>query len=121
MVAVFIMPLGIASAAIDPGNAPFAPVGFNGRDALLTLINNVLSFIWPLFVVFAIIMFIWAGILFLKAQGEPAELETARKALLWGVAGVIVGVLAFSIPFIILDTINPAPAPGEGGGDWVQP
>ena len=65
------------------------------------LLNRILGIIWPVFMGFAIIMFIVAGFLFLKAEGEPAEIKTAQKALLWGVVGIIVGILSFSIPFII--------------------
>jgi uncharacterized membrane protein (DUF485 family) len=49
----------------------------------------------------AVICFIMAGILFLTAQGQPDKLKAAKSAVIWGVAGVIVGILAFSIIAIV--------------------
>ena len=44
------------------------------------VINNVLNFVvWPIFVGVVIIMFLWAGILFLTGRGDPAKLEIAKK------------------------------------------
>ncbi len=65
------------------------------------ILNRILFILWPVFVGFSIITFIVAGFLFLKAQGDPAEIKTAQKAVLWGVVGLIVGILSFSIPLII--------------------
>jgi len=45
----------------------------------------------------AVICFVIAGILFLTAQGQPEKIKTARSAFIWGVGGVIVGIIAFSI------------------------
>ncbi len=82
--------------AIDFGTLP---VGQN-LD-IPGILNKVLGIVWPIFIGFAIIMFIVAGFLFLKAQGDPAETKTAQKAVMWGVVGLVVGVLAFSIPGIV--------------------
>ncbi len=59
--------------------------------------GNVLAVVvWPVFVGLVFTMFIWAGVLFLTAQGDPGKLETARKAVIWAVVGVVVGIFAFS-------------------------
>ena len=54
----------------------------------------------------AVICFILAGILFLTAQGEPEKLKAARLAVIGGVAGVVVGIIAFSIIAIVLSIIK---------------
>lgn len=91
---------GIILAAFDAGRRP-EPNLNAGNQWLTNLITAILSSIWMLFIAFAIIMFLVAGFQFLKAQGEPGEVATARKSLLWGMVGVLVGVLAFLLPFII--------------------
>ena len=53
------------------------------------------------FSAFAFIMFIWAGFLFLMAKGDPAKILLARQATIYGMIGVAVGLLAFSIPLIV--------------------
>jgi len=54
----------------------------------------------------AVICFLVAGVLFLTAQGEPEKVKTARAAFIWGVAGVIVGILAFSIIAIMVNILT---------------
>jgi len=49
----------------------------------------------------AVICFVIAGILFLTAQGDPEKLRSARSAFFWGIAGVVVGIIAFSIIAIV--------------------
>ncbi len=68
---------------------------------VIALVNKVLDFMWPLFIGFAVIMFIVAGFKFVAAQGEPTEVAGARMFVIWGIAGVAVGVLAFSLPYIV--------------------
>ncbi len=78
------------------------------RDTLgiVEIINIIFNVIWPLFIAFAILMFILSGFQFLVAQGDPAKIATARGFVLWGIVGVAVGVLAFSIPFIVKNTLG---------------
>jgi len=52
--------------------------------------------LWPIFGGLVIVMFIYAGILFVTAQGDPSKISTARKAVLWAVVGIIVAFVAFS-------------------------
>jgi len=101
-----LLALPLASVlAIRIGDPP--PGAFAG--SIVALVNIILNFIWPLFVGFAVIMFIVAGFMFLTARGDPEKTDTARQAILWGVVGIVVGILAFSIPFIIQRTICNVP------------
>jgi uncharacterized membrane protein (DUF485 family) len=54
----------------------------------------------------AVICFVMAGILFLTSKGEPEKLKAAKSAVIWGVAGVIVGILAFSIIAIVSNMLS---------------
>ena len=51
--------------------------------------------VWPIFIAVSIIMFIWAGILFISAQGDPGKVAEARKAVIWAVIGIVVGLLGY--------------------------
>lgn len=68
---------------------------------LPTMIGSVVYMAWVIFVAIGIICFLVAGVLFLTSQGQAEKLKTARAAVLWGVAGIAVGILAFSIRIII--------------------
>ena len=70
----------------------------NNIQSLGAAIANVA---WVVFGVIVIVCFIIAGVLFLAAQGDPVKIAKARSALLWGIAGVVVGIVAFSIIKII--------------------
>jgi hypothetical protein len=72
-----------------------------------SIICNLLRIvIWPVFFGISIIMLIWAGILFLTAQGDPGKISTAKKAVLWAVIGIVVAILAFSAVGILNNVIG---------------
>lgn len=92
---------GLVSVAIlaSPVLAFAQPTG--QITSLCTLIQKVESIVWMAFGLIAVISFVVAGILFLTAAGNPEKVAQARTAFLWGVAGVVVGIIAFSIIAII--------------------
>ena len=65
------------------------------------IFDAIFNILWPFFAGFAVIMFIVSGFMFLTAQGEPGKVVAAKNALIWGAVGVAVGLLAFSIPFVV--------------------
>jgi hypothetical protein len=97
--ALFSLPMLVLAIDIPP--APEI-----GTLDLQTIIDNIFNLIWPIFAGFAVIMLIWAGILFLVARGDMTKLTQARGALIWGVVGVAVALLSFSIPLIIKNTFG---------------
>jgi len=101
ILSIFLTLPVVVLALAGPGPIP------NSQNLSVTqIVNIVLNFIWPIFVGFAVIMFLVAGFLFLTAQGDPGKVGAARQAILWGIIGVVVGVIAFSIPFIIRTTLG---------------
>jgi len=64
---------------------------------LTTMGNRIANAAWIVFTIIAVIMFIIAGILFMTAQGNAEKVQQARSAFMWGVAGVVVGIIAFTI------------------------
>lgn len=79
-------------------------VGFADPVAVPTLtqfILTVLGIMWKVFVGIAIVFFVLAGIMFLTAMGEPAKITQAKQFVIWGVVGVVVAILAYSIVAII--------------------
>jgi hypothetical protein len=64
---------------------------------LTTLGNKIANAAWIVFTVIAVVMFVVAGVKLLTAGGEPEKIQEARSAFVWGVAGVVVAILAFTI------------------------
>lgn len=72
-------------------------VAFGAVDSIQSLSIAIARVVWIVFTVIAVICFVIAGVMFLTAQGDPGKLKLARDAFLWGLAGVAVGIVAFSI------------------------
>lgn len=97
---LLILPI-IALAAINPGPTPIQQ-----NLGITPIINIILGIIWPIFFGFAVIMFIVAGFLFLTARGDATKAVEARQAIIWGAVGVVVGIIAFSIPIVIRNSLG---------------
>jgi hypothetical protein len=74
------------------------PLGFSDFKSLL---SNIAGWIGGLIAALGTIFIIWAGILYLTSAGSQATLEKAKKAFIYAVVGIIVGVLAKPIVDII--------------------
>lgn len=94
LLGVLAMPaLALADVAI--GDRPPAV------SDLSTLVTAILNVMWVVFVVIAVVMFVVAGIMFVTSQGQPEKIATARQSFIWGIAGVVVAIVAFSIITIV--------------------
>lgn len=97
-----ILALPVVASAFFAGTVP------NSVDSLSinSLIDIVFSVVWPVVIAFAIIMFILAAFTFMTAHGDEGKLAQARSEVIWGAVGVGVALLAFSIPFVVRNTIG---------------
>lgn len=72
------------------------------------IVNRLMQYIvWPIFIGACILMFIYAGFMFVTSHGDPAKIKSARDAVLWAVIGVIVVIFAFSAYTIIRSIVAP--------------
>jgi 4-amino-4-deoxy-L-arabinose transferase-like glycosyltransferase len=84
---------------------------------LKTIIDNLMNMVvWPIFIGAIVIMTIWAAILFITANGDPGKIATAKKAVLWVIIGIIVGLAAFSAERLVRQVIGLSQG-GGGSGD----
>lgn len=70
-----------------------------GVNTLPDFINKVMTGLVQLLTPVIVIMFLWTGFLFVKAQGKAEELTAAKKALLYTVIGaaLVLGAKGFSL------------------------
>lgn len=80
---------------------PIAPGGYGSVGSVQDLIHKIENAVGLVFGCIAVIMFVFAGIKFMTAQGDADKVKDARGAFLWGIAGVVVGLIAFSIIAIV--------------------
>ena len=62
-----------------------------------SLAQAIINLVQLVFITAAVVYFLVYGVMFLMARGEPEGVKTARTGLLYGVVGVIVGLIAFGI------------------------
>ena len=88
--------------AFSPGNIP------NTVNTLTvgSLVDIIFSILWPIAVAFFIIMFILAAFQFATAQGDPGKLQAARSSVIFGVVGVVVALVAWSLVAIVRNMIG---------------
>lgn len=89
---LFIPSLKPALAYLYRPESPFS---------IVTLGISLETTIWVIFTFIVVLCFVISGILFLTAQGQPEKLKIAKASFIWGVVGVVVGILAYSILYII--------------------
>lgn len=99
---LFVLPIIVLAGEFNAGNVPFAPENFDVGNIITGTITKTLNLIWILLVIFAIIMFIVAGFQFLAARGEPEGIKKAQLSVLWASVGLVVAIVAFSVPRILV-------------------
>lgn len=91
LLGAFVLPL-VASAQLR---------SWGSGGSIRSLLDSIESIAWIVFGTIVVVCFVVAGVMFLTAQGQPEKIQLARSATIWGVAGVIVGILAYSIMAIM--------------------
>ena len=102
--------------------ALFLPFGFvKGEDAVIipvkldnpikaesfeALVTAILEVVVAIGTPIAILAIIYSGFLFVKAQGKPEALKTARESLIWTIVGVAVLLGARLLATVIQGTIT---------------
>ncbi len=85
----------LALAQPVPGPIITSPV------QIAALLQKVLNFIGAIVLVIALIMLLYAAILFLTAGASETMHEKAKNVLIYAIIGITVAILAFSvIPFV---------------------
>ena len=88
-----------AAGALPP--APTFGGIYGGLMAFQTIIIKILDIVWYAFVGIAVTFFVIAGIQFLTAQGDPGKVSLANKSVVFGLLGVVVALIAYSIVSIL--------------------
>jgi hypothetical protein len=81
------------------------PLG-DQNQTLIALIGNLLKLAAQIGAVVCVFFIIYSGFLFIKAQGEPAELTKAKSVFFWSVIGAAILLGASVIADLISGTVN---------------
>ncbi|MBU4057435.1 pilin [Patescibacteria group bacterium] len=102
-VSVFVLFLFNMSVAYGAGIVPACasnPTGC-GFDDMLILAQNIITFILYIAATIAVIMFTYAGILYLTASGKSGQIEQAHKIFL----NVLIGFIIVLSAWLVINTI----------------
>jgi len=91
----------IPGQAIIPGGTTADTLGTSGSITttgdLVTKIMDLINWVAWFVGLAAVVMGLYAGILFITAAGDATKVTTARNILLYSIVGIAVAVLAFSL------------------------
>lgn len=86
---------------------PNRPAGSPCIDSFTTLIAAVTTFIMTYVIGgLAVLMFVWAGILFVTSGGDPGKIDKAKHALTWAVIGTIVAFAGTGLILVVKSVIG---------------
>ncbi len=118
VVILFALPLAAQAGGI-PFFGPIVPDAINrcaaGWGMLITVINNIISFLITLAIVFvAPLMIAWSGFLLVVSQGDSGKRTEARKILTNTVVGIVIALAGWLIVDAIMAVLyNPSARSGE--------
>ena len=81
------------------------PLG-GGNDNLFSFLNTIIDALLQLGAVLAVVVVIYAGFLFVTAQGDEGKIKTAKLALLYSLIGLAILLGARIISEVIENTIT---------------
>jgi|GEM_PF-2649451 len=91
--AVLMGLIPVASADLTTGASQAK--GVAKKADIVELILVVINYAIIVIGVLAVLIFVYAGYLYLTASGDQAKLDTAKSTVLYAVVGVVVSVLGF--------------------------
>lgn len=77
-----------------------------GADDFRTLAQTFLSFFLGFLGFIAVMMIIYAGILYITAQGEQDKVDKAKKIITYSVVGILIILLSYAIVSTILGGVG---------------
>ncbi len=75
-------------------------------NCLESFLLNILDFVIRIGSIIVVLMVVYIGYMFVRAQGVPGKIEEARKALLWTVVGALILLGAQAIAMAVKATVQ---------------
>jgi hypothetical protein len=101
----------VVDPAMAPANAPLNihlnnPLAAGGVSTIGDAINKILSLVIRIALPIIILMFIWSGLSFIFARGNPEKIKVAKNMFLYTVIGTLLILGAWTITNAIIGTVN---------------
>lgn len=70
------------------------------------IFGRVANLFFVFFIALSVLLFIWAGFLFVSGGGDPKKIQEAKDRIVWGVIGLVVAMLAAFVPSLVQDLLK---------------
>lgn len=101
-----LMPMVFVNADVSVNTKIGNPLGTTGPQNLPDFIKAIIQIVLVVGIPILVLAIIYSGFLFVKAQGNPGELEIAKRSLLYTVIGGALLLGAFVIATAIGQTVK---------------
>ena len=88
----------------EPITVEIRPPG--GYETLIDLVKAIGRFLLQIAIPIAVIIIIWAGLLFLTSQGNKDQIAKAKKALLYAGIGLVIILIGQGFVTLIQSILN---------------
>ena len=85
--------------------------GTTASDSLPVVIGNIISVLLGLLGLVFLVLVVYAGFLYLTAQGEDAQVKKAKAILTKGVIGMMLAVGSYAITNVVVDAVTVVTTP----------
>jgi len=97
----------LASADIAVPNPPLENLSF---EDVIVILNRFVTWIFTVFMILAVVFGIFAAFKYLTARGDPKEVQTATKMLIYTAVAIAAALLSVAIRFLVAEFLD-VPAP----------
>lgn len=78
-----------------------------GADTdLMGSIQKILSAVFAIIGVIAVVMIVLGGISYATSQGDPSKVKKGKDTILYGIIGLVISLLAFAIVNFVLGSLG---------------
>jgi len=99
LVALIMVPMGVLAQQEIPET-------ITTPDALVTLIETITNWVFTVFLLLAVLFLIIGAMQFVTAGGKPESVSEARQKIIWAVVGIVIALLARSIPAVLTNIVG---------------
>ncbi len=77
-----------------------------GESKLINTVSNVLTAIYGIVGILAVVMIVVGGVKYMTSQGDPGKLQSAKNTIMYSIIGLVVVLAAFAITNFILSALK---------------
>lgn len=132
-ISLAVMLAGLVAAPVGavkcPAGAPVAEASSyaecnlakpeDGSKSLWDTVDNIINIILAVLGIAAVVVIIYGGANILLSQGDPGKIKKGKDAILYGLIGLVIALLAFAIVNFVLSGVfggGETSGTGDAGG-----